>query len=84
MVQFEDSSRYYELVQHLTSTRDTPFPSNDTIIDQRAVDFLYKNLDKKRLKIIYKLYEMDFKVFGYTKYGEPGFPDIKANKKQFI
>ena len=85
VMQFEEISRYIPLIQKLTGTENVEYPGSrkeqgkDT---QDSMEFVYQywaGLNEDQRQIVLRKYDKDFKILGYTKLGEDGFPFLRFN-----
>ena len=89
LIPYENISEYIELFKDVTNTSATPYPgSRETIgVDKHNSTFysdnFYQRLDQPRMQFIYDHYALDFKLMGYSKFGELGFPDL-ANVSGYL
>ena len=83
LIQYEKGNKDIDAIQIITNTTNIEYsPSRkDSGTDfQSSGDVASKwlsELDKKDLDIIYSIYEMDYKILGYSKWGDKDFPFIK-------
>ena len=87
LIQFEEIGRYIPLIQKLTGTENVEYPGSrkeqgkDT---QDSMEFVYQywaGLNEDQRQIVFRKYNMDFKILGYTKLGENGFPFLNFNSE---
>ena len=80
LIPFEQEHDYIELLQDITRTSGTPYPGSrrerglekhDTVYYTRQY---FKQVNQALLEQVYRLYQMDFVLLGYTSLKDPGFP----------
>ena len=80
VMQFEDVKRYTSVMQHLTNTTEVEFPGSRVEVGKDTHDTMYYineylgALTDEEKNFIYGLYDMDFKILGYSKDGDATFP----------
>ena len=83
VMQVEEMGEYIPLIQKLTGTEDVEYPGSrveqgkDTHDSMEFVYQYWAGLNEKQRQIVFKIYKRDFKILGYTKLGEDGFPSLK-------
>ena len=86
LIQYENGNTDIDAIQIITNTTNIEYSLSrkDSGTDfQSSGDVANKwlsELDKKDLNIIYSIYEMDYKILGYSKWGDKNFPFVKEDK----
>ena len=83
LIQYEKGNTDIDAIQIITNTTNIEYsPSRkdsgeDSQSSEDVANKWLSELDKKDLDIIYSIYEMDYKILGYSKWGDKDFPFIK-------
>ena len=82
LIPYEHISEYLELFTDMTGTGSTPYPgSRESVgVDSHGSSFytdrFFKDLDPERTSVVYDYYELDFKLLGYSRFGDVDFPSL--------
>ena len=88
LIPFEEEEDFMDLFQDITRTTRVNFPKSrsseglDVHDSTYHANEFYSQLNKTQMEYIYKLYEMDFKLLGYTKFEDIGFPNLNNGMRR--
>ncbi|KAL5248720.1 hypothetical protein ACHWQZ_G017789 [Mnemiopsis leidyi] len=83
LIPYENLSEYLELFTDMTGTGSTPYPGSRENVgaDSHGSSFyselFFTDLDQRRMDVVYDHYKLDFKLLGYSRFGDKDFPNLK-------
>jgi hypothetical protein len=79
LIPYEKIAQYLEVYHNITGTSPDLYPgSRESVGADNHSSTFYKELDQRQMDIIYNYYALDFKLLGYSKFGEENFPYLAA------
>ena len=85
LMPFEREDEYIPLIQDITGTASVEFPKSRSRkgLDEHDSTYhareFFSQMSEKQMKYIYSLYEMDFKLLGYTRFEDICFPYLTSS-----